>query len=164
MLLFNGLIGDFNFAAKLKGRDELLSCQMYLDAGRAPETPNNVQCEQPDPKLRLGCCFALIFGWAVLRADSSILMSGAEKMFLSGEASYPVERTLLTGGVVEAGCQSLTLKRRVETPHMAGLTYAAPTQSLFGGHGEPHDYRAVRHGRVIRCAMPAPQLRSLDWC
>ena len=91
------------------------------------------------------------------------LMSGAEKMFLSGEASYPVERTLLTGGVVEAGCQSLTLKRRVETPHMAGLTYAAPAQSLFGGHGEPHDYRAVRHGRVIRCATPA-QPRLLDWC
>ena len=62
MLLFNGLIGDFNFAAKLKGRDELLSCQMYLDAGRAPETPNNVQCKRPDPppKLRLGCCLSLI--------------------------------------------------------------------------------------------------------
>lgn len=28
MLLLNGLIGDFNFAARLKGRDELLSCQM----------------------------------------------------------------------------------------------------------------------------------------
>ena len=62
MLLFNGLIGDFNFAAKLKGRDELLSCQMYLDAGRAPETPNNVQCKRPDltPTLRLGCCLSLI--------------------------------------------------------------------------------------------------------
>lgn len=28
MLLLNGLIGDFNFAGRLKGRDELLSCQM----------------------------------------------------------------------------------------------------------------------------------------
>ena len=28
MLLLNGLIGDFNFAGRLKGREELLSCQM----------------------------------------------------------------------------------------------------------------------------------------
>lgn len=28
MLLLNGLISDFNFAGRLKGREELLSCQM----------------------------------------------------------------------------------------------------------------------------------------
>jgi hypothetical protein len=124
MLLLNKLVADFNVAAKLVGRDDLLSCQMYLDAGRAPDVPNNVQY-------------------------SSLTMSNAEKLFLSNESQYPIERTLMTGGIVEAGCQSLTLKKKILTPHMAGLTYTAPEQSLFGGHGESHDYRAVRHGRVI---------------
>eukprot|EP01048_Picozoa_sp_COSAG05_P041205 COSAG05_NODE_21542_length_271_cov_0.598837_1_plen_62_part_01 len=51
--------------------------------------------------------------------------------------------------MVEAGCQSLTLNKKIFTPHMAAVTYTAGRQSLFGGHGEAHDYRAVRHGRVI---------------
>jgi hypothetical protein len=158
MLLMNGLVADFNVAARLRGRDELLSCQMYafptcvrpmlteiylchacscheissgrhgargryLDAGRAPAVPNNVQY-------------------------SSITMSNAEKMFLSGVAPYPVERTLMTGGVVEAGCQSLTHGRRVLTPHMANIRYSAPQESLFGGHNEAGAYRAGR-GQVV---------------
>ena len=57
------------------------------------------------------------------------------KLFLSNKSQYPVERTLLTGGVVEAGCQSLTLGKRIDTPHMANLQYTAPERSLFGGHG-----------------------------
>ena len=95
----------------------------YLDAGRAPAVPNNVQY-------------------------SSITMSNAEKMFLSGVAPYPVERTLMTGGVVEAGCQSLTHGRRVPTPHMASIRYSAPQESLFGGHNEAGAYRAGR-GQVV---------------
>jgi hypothetical protein len=59
-------------------------------------------------------------------------MSGAERMFLSGEAHVPIERTLLTGGLVEAGCQSLTLKKRIETPHLAHVHYEAASISNFG--------------------------------
>ena len=38
---------------------------------------------------------------------SAALMSKAEEMFLTGKAPYPVERTLLTSGLVAAGMQSL---------------------------------------------------------
>jgi len=60
---------------------------------------------------------------------SAPLMHKAEQTFLAGRAGDPVERTLLTGGLVEAGCQSLTLGQKVlETPHLA-VRYAAPAQS-----------------------------------
>ena len=66
-------------------------------------------------------------------------------MFLTREAGYPIERTLLTSGIVEAACQSLTYGKRMQTPHMAGLTYTAPVESLFGGHAEAYAARRVDH-------------------
>ncbi|MFN7805492.1 MAG: hypothetical protein ACK5TO_15840, partial [Planctomycetaceae bacterium] len=60
---------------------------------------------------------------------SAALMSKAEETFLTGKSPYPVERTLLTGGLVEAGCQSLTKGQvRLETPHLA-VKYTAPRES-----------------------------------
>ncbi|MFN9375273.1 MAG: hypothetical protein ACK6D3_25645 [Planctomycetaceae bacterium] len=60
---------------------------------------------------------------------SAALMSKAEETFLTGKSPYPVERTLLTGGLVEAGCQSLTKGQiRLETPHLA-VNYTAPRES-----------------------------------
>jgi hypothetical protein len=100
MLLLNGLVGDFTFAAKLKGKDEPLSTLFYL-----PPNPNVTY--------------------------SAALMSKAEEMFLTGVAPYPVERTLLTAGLVEAGMQSLAKdQKRLETPHLA-VKYTAPKESLF---------------------------------
>jgi hypothetical protein len=62
---------------------------------------------------------------------SAALMSKAEEMFLTGKAPYPVERTLLTSGLVAAGLQSLaTGQKRLETPHLA-VRYQAPRESLF---------------------------------
>lgn len=100
MLLMNGLVNDFTFAAKLKGQAEPLSTLFYL-----PPNPNVVY--------------------------SAALMEGAEKMFLTGKAPYPVERTLLTGGLVEAGMQSLAGgQKRLETPHLA-VKYQVPDKTLF---------------------------------
>jgi hypothetical protein len=60
---------------------------------------------------------------------SAALMSKAEETFLTGKSPYPIERTLLTGGLVEAGCQSLTKGQiRLETPHLA-VKYTAPRES-----------------------------------
>lgn len=60
---------------------------------------------------------------------SASLMSKAEETFLTGKSPYPVERTLLTGGLVEAGCQSLAKGQiRLETPHLA-IKYTAPRES-----------------------------------
>jgi hypothetical protein len=100
MLLMNGLVGDFTFAARLKGRDEPLSTLFYL-----PPNPNVVY--------------------------SAALMAKAEEMFLTGKAPYPIERTLLTTGLVAAGMLSLASdQKRVETPHLA-VRYQAPRESLF---------------------------------
>ena len=51
---------------------------------------------------------------------------------LLGAPHPPIERTLLTGGLVEAGCQSLTLGERVETPHLAEVAYQPAPLSNFG--------------------------------
>jgi hypothetical protein len=100
MLLLNGLVGDFTFAAKLKGEREILSTLFYL-----PPNPNVIY--------------------------SAALMSKAEEMFLTGKAPYPIERTLLTTGLVAAGMESLAKEqKRLETPHLA-LKYSVPEASLF---------------------------------
>jgi hypothetical protein len=100
MLLMNGLVADFTFAARLKGRAEPLSTLFYLP---------------PNPNV----------------AYSAALMSKAEETFLTGQAPYPIERTLLTTGLVAAGMSSLASgQRRVETPHLA-VRYQAPRESLF---------------------------------
>ena len=62
---------------------------------------------------------------------SAALMSHAETMFLTGKAPYPVERTLLTSGLVAAGLKSLASdQKRIETPHLA-IRYTAPRESTF---------------------------------
>jgi len=64
-------------------------------------------------------------------AYSAQLMSKAEELFVTGRAPYPIERTLLTTGLVAAGVQSLgTGEKRLETPHLA-IHYRAPRKSLF---------------------------------
>jgi hypothetical protein len=100
MLLLNGLVADFTFAARLKGQTEPLSTLFYL-----PPAPNI--------------------------AYSAALMSKAEALFVSGKAPYPIERTLLTTGLVAAGMQSLASgQKRLETPHLA-VRYKAPRESGF---------------------------------
>src|SRR3954462_14026490 len=100
MLLLNGLVADFTFAARVKGLGEPLSTLFYL-----PPNPNVVY--------------------------SAALMSKAEEMFLTGKAPYPVERSLVTSGLVAAGLQSFaTGQKRLETPHLA-VNYQAPRESLF---------------------------------
>ena len=62
---------------------------------------------------------------------SAALMSKAEEMFTSGKAPYPIERTLLTSGLVQAGLQSLAAgQKRQETPHLA-VRYQPPRESQF---------------------------------
>lgn len=100
MLMMNGLIGDFTFAARLKGQAQPLSTLFYL-----PPNPNVTY--------------------------SASLMSKAEETFLTGKSPYPIERTLLTTGLVEAGVRSLgTGQQRIETPHLA-IHYQVPRKSTF---------------------------------
>ena len=100
MLLLNGLVSNFTFAARLRSETDLLSTLFYL-----PPVPNVVY--------------------------SAALMSKAEELFLTGKAPYPIERTLLTSGLVAAGMQSLAQGQvRLETPHL-NVRYTAPRESAF---------------------------------
>ena len=104
MILMNGLVQDFNFAAHLEDQDAPLSTQMYL----------------PMPPAR-----------TTLANFFSPLVNNVEQMFLSGGATYPVERTLLTTGLVAAGVESLFQDQtRQETPHL-NISYQPTEESTF---------------------------------
>ena len=62
---------------------------------------------------------------------SACLMHHAERLFETGTADYPVERTLLVSGVLES-CLDSKIKNqaRLETPHLS-VTYKAPKESQF---------------------------------
>ena len=52
-------------------------------------------------------------------------------MFVTRKAPYPIERTLLTSGILAAALQSRGADgQRLATPHLA-VKYAAPQESLF---------------------------------
>jgi hypothetical protein len=62
---------------------------------------------------------------------SASLMSKAEETFRTGKSPSPIERTLLTTGLVEAGVRSLgTGQQRIKTPHLA-VRYQVPRESTF---------------------------------
>ena len=62
---------------------------------------------------------------------SAALMSKVEEMFLTGKPSYPIERTLLTTGLVAACVESLgSGQKRLPTPHLA-VRYQAPREMTF---------------------------------
>jgi hypothetical protein len=91
IFLMNKLVEDFNFAARIDGRTQPFSTQMYLP--------------MPPGRTSLANFF-------------SPLVNNVEQMFLTGKPTYPIERTLLTTGLTDAGVESLARKARYETPHL----------------------------------------------
>lgn len=104
MILLNGLVQDFNFAAHLVGQAAPFSTQMYLP--------------MPPARTTLANFFSPQF-------------NHMEQMFLTGKAAYPLARTLLTSGLTEAGVDSLHQEQtRIETPHLA-VAYQPTAESTF---------------------------------
>ncbi len=103
MMLMSGLVEDFNFAARIEGRSQPFSTQMYLP--------------MPPGRTSLANFF-------------SPLVNNMEKMFLTGQPTYPVERTLLTTGLTAAGMESLNRKQRYDTPHLH-ITYQPTKESTY---------------------------------
>lgn len=102
MLLLNGLVGDITFAARLKGRDEPLSMLSYLGGGGTTQ-PFNFD--------------ALV--WYI------------EKFLHTGQLPHPIERTLLTTGLVAAGVESLFRGGEwLETPQLE-IRYQPNHNSTF---------------------------------
>jgi hypothetical protein len=108
VLLLNGHVQDFTFAAKLSGESKPVSCLFQLP---------------PPPGARYFDC----------------LCGNIEKLFATGQSPYPVERTLLTTGVLDAAMESHYRRgQRVETPEL-DARYTAPADSGFvrGGVATP---------------------------
>jgi len=95
LLMLDGALQDFNFAARVRGIKGLASTQFFLT---------------PIPNVTYSAC----------------LVNKIEEMFETGRAPYPVERTLLVSGILEA-CLTSRLQdhQRLETPQLA-VRYHAP--------------------------------------
>ena len=104
MLLMSGMVRDFTFAATIDGQAKPFSTQMYLP--------------MPDGRTTLASFF-------------TPLVSNAETMFLTGKAQYPVERTLLTSGLLIAGVESERQGKRIETPNLAAVQYQPNPESSY---------------------------------
>jgi hypothetical protein len=102
--LFLAAIQDFNYAGLRADNGEIISCQMHL----------------PMP------------GRSATTADFfNPLVRHIETLVLERRAPYPVDRTLLTSGMVIAAVESLHRGQVVvETPEM-DVRYEAPKESLF---------------------------------
>ena len=100
LLMLDGALGDFNFAARVRGIPGLASTQFFLT---------------PIPNVTYSAC----------------LVNKIEEMFETGRAPYPVERTLLVSGILEA-CLTSRLQdhQRLETPQLA-VRYRAPRLSQY---------------------------------
>jgi hypothetical protein len=97
-------IRDFNYAGLDGETDKIISCQMYL----------------PMP------------GSSATTADFfNPLIHHIERMVIENRAPYPVERTLLTSGMLIAGVNSLYRKGEIiKTPEMS-VPYTMPKESLY---------------------------------
>ncbi len=101
VLLLNGHVLDFTFAAKLRGESKPASCLFHLP---------------PPPGARF--------------FDAQV--ANLEKFFETGKAPYPVERTLLTTGILDAVMRSHQRGGvRIETPELLEVRYTAPVDSGF---------------------------------
>jgi hypothetical protein len=102
--LFMLPIRDFNYAGLNAETGKTISCQMYL----------------PFPEH--GSTTADFF---------NPLVHHIERMIVGNTAPYPIQRTLLTSGMMLAGVDSFHRGEEiVETPEMA-VRYQAPKESLF---------------------------------
>lgn len=97
-------IRDFNYAGLRSDNGQVIGCQMML----------------PMP------------GSSATTADFfNPLTYHVEKMIVQGRTPYPIERTLLTSGMVIGGVDSLFAgEKQIDTPQMT-VAYKAPVDSMF---------------------------------
>lgn len=102
--IFLTAIRDFNYAGLRADNGEIVGCQMYL----------------PMP------------GQSATTADFfTPLCRNIEEMFLIGTTPYPIERTLLTSGMVIGGVESLFAGGKPFVTDNMAVQYKAPAESMF---------------------------------
>lgn len=102
LLMLDGAVQDYTFAARLQGVDAVQSTQFLLP---------------PSPNVTYSAC----------------LMAAAEEMFSTGRAPWPVERTLLTSGILDRCLDSrLNGHQQLSTPEL-NVCYRSPESSFFCG-------------------------------
>jgi hypothetical protein len=127
MILLNGLVQDFSIAVRMEGQDEPFSTQMYLPMPPARTTLANFFSPQ---------------------------VNAVEQMFLTGKPTYPVERTLISGGLTAAGVESLHQNgAQVETPHLK-VAYQPAPQSTFWREERSHLVPAPVRSNIVGKAAP----------
>ena len=105
LFMMNGLVNDFTVALRLEGDGPILSTQLNL------------------PGLAPGQTLPNFF---------SPLARHCETMFVTGAAPYPVERTLLTSGILSTAVDLLASGRtRLDTPHLSTIAYQPSRESQF---------------------------------
>lgn len=98
VLLLNGHIYDFCFAAKIKGEAKPASCMFHLP---------------PPPGARFFDC----------------QVANIEKLLETGKSPYPVERTLLTSGALDAAMTSHYRRGEPQETPQLDVRYTAPADS-----------------------------------
>jgi len=92
IMLMNGFVEDFNFAAEIQGQPKPFSVMMYLSRRRESAT---------------------------LESYFDPLVYYIEQLMLTGKEPYPVERVLLANGLLCAGIDSLFEgEKRLQTPQL----------------------------------------------
>ncbi len=99
LLMLDGAIQDFNFAARIRSSGNI-STQFFLS---------------PVPNVTYSAC----------------LVSKIEQMFVTGRAPYPIQRTLLTSGILESCLDSKSRAgKRLNTAHL-DVIYTPPAESQY---------------------------------
>ena len=104
LFILNELVQDFTYGGVSKNSGQIFSCQMYLS--------------MPPDRATLADFF-------------NPLVNNIERMILDGVAQYPVERTLLTSGMVVFAVESLYRGQvLLDTPELK-VAYQPPTHSTY---------------------------------
>mgnify|MGYP001203310822 CR=1 FL=1 len=103
VLMLNGYVSDLAYAANVNGRIE--ACEFFLQGHGGEEGAY---------------------------AHFSYLSLNSEEMFITQKSQYPVERTLLTSGILEAALNSRSRGHtRIETPWLEDVNYQSYTDFLW---------------------------------
>ncbi len=67
----------------------------------------------------------------------SYLGLNAQQMFRTGRPQWPVERTLLTSGVLDAAVRSLHEGKPLDTPHLEAVRFQPASEPIWPNRSEP---------------------------